>query len=257
VHLTSWPTTEGLAAADELVESMDLARDVCSSTLSLRKVHQLRVRQPLASLIVASSRAAKLGEFVDVIKDEVNVRQVVLSANVDEHARRELVVTPAALGPRLGAETQKVIRAVKQGDWSIEADRVVAGGVELREGEYSLTLVAIGAGERGSTALGDGSGIVVLDLVVDDDLKREGVARDVIRLVQQARRDADLHVSDRIRLTLGAPDDVAAAVQAHAAMVQSETLARELLVTAVGDNGNSANTTLDDMPLFVGVERLL
>jgi isoleucyl-tRNA synthetase len=257
VHLTSWPTTTGLAAADELVESMDLARDVCSSTLSLRKVHQLRVRQPLASLIVASSRAAKLGEFVDVIKDEVNVRQVVLSTNVDEHARRELVVTPAALGPRLGAETQKVIRAVKQGDWSIETDRVVAGGVELREGEYSLTLVAIGAGERGSTALGDGSGIVVLDLVVDDDLKREGVARDVIRLVQQARRDADLHVSDRIRLTLGAPDDVAAAVQTHAAMVQSETLARELLVTAVGDNGNSANTTLDDMPLFVGVERLL
>ena len=257
VHLTSWPTTEGLAAADELVESMDLARDVCSSTLSLRKVHQLRVRQPLASLIVASSRAAKLGEFVDVIKDEVNVRQVVLSANVDEHARRELVVTPAALGPRLGAETQKVIRAVKQGDWSIDADRVVAGGVELREGEYSLTLVAIGAGERGSTALGDGSGIVVLDLAVDDDLKREGVARDVIRLVQQARRDADLHVSDRIRLTLGVPEDVAAAVQAHAAMVQSETLARELLVTTVGDNGNSANTTLDDMPLFVGVERLL
>ncbi|MDP4834965.1 MAG: DUF5915 domain-containing protein, partial [Ilumatobacteraceae bacterium] len=164
---------------------------------------------------------------------------------------------PAALGPRLGAETQKVIRAVKQGDWSIDADRVVAGGVELREGEYSLTLVAIGAGERGSTALGDGSGIVVLDLAVDDDLKREGVARDVIRLVQQARRDADLHVSDRIRLTLGAPEDVAAAVQAHAAMVQSETLARELLVTTVGDNGNSANTTLDDMPLFVGVERLL
>jgi isoleucyl-tRNA synthetase len=79
----------------------------------------------------------------------------------------------------------------------------------------------------------------------------------VIRLVQQARRDADLHVSDRIRLTLGAPDDVAAAVQAHAAMVQSETLARELIVTAVGDNGNTANTTLDDMPLFVGVERLL
>lgn len=257
VHLTTWPTTAGLAAADELVESMDLARDVCSSTLSLRKVHQLRVRQPLASLIVASSRAAKLGEFVDVIKDEVNVRQVVLSTNVDDHARRELVVTPAALGPRLGAETQKVIRAVKQGDWSIETDRVVAGGVELREGEYSLTLVAVGAGERGSTALGDGSGIVVLELAIDDDLKREGVARDVIRLVQQARRDADLHVSDRIRLTLGAPDDVAAAVSAHAAMVQSETLARELIVTAVGDNGNTANTTLDDVPLFVGVERLL
>ncbi|MFM8994241.1 MAG: isoleucine--tRNA ligase, partial [Actinomycetota bacterium] len=255
VHLTSWPTTQGLAADDALVAAMDLARDVCSSTLSVRKAHQLRVRQPLASLVVASARATTLGDFADVIKDEVNVRSVVLSANVDEHARRELLVTPAALGPRLGADTQKVIRAVKQGDWSIDGGRVVAGGVELHDGEFSLKLVATGEGERGSAALSDGSGIVVLDLAVNDDLKQEGVARDVIRLVQQARRDAGLHVSDRIRLTVGAPTDVAAAVRAHESMVKSETLARDVVLAAVG-NGLAANTTLDDVPLHVGVERL-
>ncbi|MFM8906884.1 MAG: class I tRNA ligase family protein, partial [Actinomycetota bacterium] len=255
VHLTSWPTTQGLAADDALVAAMDLARDVCSSTLSVRKAHQLRVRQPLASLVVASAGATTLGDFADVIKDEVNVRSVVLSANVDEHARRELLVTPAALGPRLGADTQKVIRAVKQGDWSIDGGRVVAGGVELHDGEFSLKLVATGEGERGSAALSDGSGIVVLDLAVNDDLKQEGVARDVIRLVQQARRDAGLHVSDRIRLTVGAPTDVAAAVRAHESMVKSETLARDVVLAAVG-NGLAANTTLDDVPLHVGVERL-
>ncbi|MFM7893939.1 MAG: class I tRNA ligase family protein, partial [Actinomycetota bacterium] len=255
VHLTSWPTTQGLAADDALVAAMDLARDVCSSTLSVRKAHQLRVRQPLASLVVASARATTLGDFADVIKDEVNVRSVVLSANVDEHARRELLVTPAALGPRLGADTQKVIRAVKQGDWSIDGGRVVAGGVELHDGEFSQKLVATGEGERGSAALSDGSGIVVLDLAVNDDLKQEGVARDVIRLVQQARRDAGLHVSDRIRLTVGAPTDVAAAVRAHESMVKSETLARDVVLAAVG-NGLAANTTLDDVPLHVGVERL-
>ena len=255
VHLTSWPTSDGLAADDPLVAAMDLARDVCSSTLSLRKAHQLRVRQPLSSLVVASPRAEALRDFADVIKDEVNVREVALSASVDEHARRELLVTPAALGPRLGADTQKVIRAVKQGDWTIDGSRVVAGGVELREGEYSLKLVATGEGERGSTALADGSGIVVLDLAVTDDLKQEGVARDVIRLVQQARRDAGLHVSDRIRLTIGAPDDVAAAVREHEAMVKSETLSREVTLTTVG-NGVAANATLDDIPLHVGVERL-
>ncbi|MFM8508442.1 MAG: DUF5915 domain-containing protein, partial [Actinomycetota bacterium] len=255
VHLTSWPPTQGLAADDALVAAMYLARDVCSSTLSVRKAHQLRVRQPLASLVVASARATTLGDFADVIKDEVNVRSVVLSANVDEHARRELLVTPAALGPRLGADTQKVIRAVKQGDWSIDGGRVVAGGVELHDGEFSLKLVATGEGERGSAALSDGSGIVVLDLAVNDDLKQEGVARDVIRLVQQARRDAGLHVSDRIRLTVGAPTDVAAAVRAHESMVKSETLARDVVLAAVG-NGLAANTTLDDVPLHVGVERL-
>ena len=255
VHLTSWPTADGLASDDALIAAMDLARDVCSSTLSLRKAHQLRVRQPLASLVVASPHAGALGEFVDVVKDEVNVREVLLSASVDEHARRELLVTPAALGPRLGADTQKVIRAVKQGDWSIDGASVVAGGVTLREGEYSLKLVATGDGDRASTALTDGSGIVVLDLAVNDDLRREGVARDVIRLVQQARRDAGLHVSDRIRLTIGAPDDVTTAVRAHEAMVTSETLAREVRLVSVEDAG-AANTSLDDVPLHVGVERL-
>jgi isoleucyl-tRNA synthetase len=235
---------------------MDLARDVCSSTLSLRKAHQLRVRQPLSSLVVASSRAVALGDFVEIIKDEVNVRDVVLSGDVDEHAKRDLVVTPAALGPRLGPDTQKVIRAVKQGDWSITDGNVVAGGVNLQEGEYSLMLVATGSGDRASAALADGSGIVVLDLAVDDDLQREGVARDVIRLVQQARRDAGLHVSDRIRLTLGVPDELAVAVRAHEQMVMSETLARELRFMAPGGAEAPPTTMLDDVPLHVGVERL-
>jgi isoleucyl-tRNA synthetase len=156
----------------------------------------------------------------------------------------------------LGPDTQKVIRAVKQGDWSITDGNVVAGGVNLQEGEYSLMLVATGSGDRASAALADGSGIVVLDLAVDDDLQREGVARDVIRLVQQARRDAGLHVSDRIRLTLGVPDELAVAVRAHEQMVMSETLARELRFMAPGGAEAPPTTMLDDVPLHVGVERL-
>ena len=255
VHLTDWPTTDGLSAAEDLTSAMDLARDVCSTTLSLRKLHQLRVRQPLSSLVVASSRADLLGAFIDVIKDEVNVRDVVLSTSVDDHARRELVVTPAALGPRLGAETQKVIKAVKQGDWRIESDKVTAGGVELRDGEFSLRLVATGEGERGSAALSDGSGIAVLDLTVTDDLRREGVARDVVRLVQQARRDAGLHVSDRIRLVLGVPPEMMVALREHEQMLGAETLSREIRIVDVAAAG-APTTTLDDLPLHVGVERL-
>jgi isoleucyl-tRNA synthetase len=131
----------------------------------------------------------------------------------------------------------------------------MAGGVELREGEYSLKLVAVGEGQRGSTALADGSGIVVLDLSVTEDLRREGLARDVIRLVQQARRDAALNVSDRIQLTIAAPDGIVEAVRVHEEMVSSETLATELTAHTLVD-GASTNTTLDDMPLFIGVERL-
>jgi isoleucyl-tRNA synthetase len=90
-------------------------------------------------------------------------------------------------------------------------------------------------------------------LTVTDDLAREGVARDVIRLVQQARREAGLHVSDRIRLTLGLPDELAVAVREHAEMVRNETLARELVVEGVS---GETNATLDDVAVRVAVERL-
>jgi isoleucyl-tRNA synthetase len=79
VHLTDWPTPDELPADDELVATMDLVRDVCSATLSVRKAHQRRVRLPLSTVTVASADAARLGEFRDVIADEVNVRHVELT----------------------------------------------------------------------------------------------------------------------------------------------------------------------------------
>ena len=110
-----------------------------------------------------------------------------------------LQVTPAALGPRLGRDTQAVIRAVREGDWRRDGDTVVAGGIPLQDGEYSLRLVA--TDEAATVCLADGDGVVVLDLDVTDELEAEGLARDLVRAVQQARRDAGLAVSDRITLT--------------------------------------------------------
>ena len=109
-----------------------------------------------------------------------------------------LQVVPATIGPRLGRHTQDVIRAVKAGDWTLDGDAVVAGGHWLEPGEFTLTMVA--DGDRPSTTVGGGTGVIVLDVDVTPELEHEGRARDLIRLVQQARRDADLAVTDRIEL---------------------------------------------------------
>ena len=254
VHLTQWPVAADIPVDNELVVVMDQVRDVCSTTLSLRKSHSRRVRLPLASLTVASPLALGLQPFVSIITEEVNVREVKLTADVAGVARHELQVVPAALGPRLGGDTQKVIVAVKKGDWKQQGDVVVAGGYELQPHEYQLKLLAaVGDAEStASSALQDGLGVVLLDLALTPELLAEGTARDIVRIVQQTRREADLAVSDRIHLILGLPDEVAQQVAPFTDYICAETLAERLSFNADA----SRTTDLDGTPIYVTVERL-
>ena len=116
-------------------------------------------------------------------------------------------MVPRALGPRVGGQVQQVIKAVKAGEWALVDGAPVAAGVTLAEGEYELRLVAADA--EHSAPLPGGEGVVVLDTEVTPELAAEGLARDVVRVVQQARRDADLDVSDRIVVSVSASDEVA------------------------------------------------
>jgi isoleucyl-tRNA synthetase len=223
VHLADWPSAGSLPADDALVAAMDEVRDVASAALGLRKARGLRVRLPLPTLTVASADAGRLAPFADLIGDEVNVKEVVLSADVAAHAAEVLQVVPAVCGPRLGAQTQQVIRAVKAGDWSIDGDGVQAGGVRLEPGEYTLRLVPVD--EERSATLPGSAGVVILDTDVTPVLEAEGLARDVVRVVQGARKDAGLHVSDRITLALDGSATVLDAVRANEAFVAGEVLA--------------------------------
>ncbi|HEX4705885.1 MAG TPA: DUF5915 domain-containing protein, partial [Pseudonocardiaceae bacterium] len=121
-------------------------------------------------------------------------------------------------------KVQDVIRAVKAGEWTTtDTGAVVAAGITLLAGEYERRLVATDPGL--TAALPGGSGLVVLDTKVTDELAVEGVARDVIRAVQQARREADFAVSDRITVTVFGPEEVQAAVRTHEPFLRTETLA--------------------------------
>lgn len=227
VHLRDWPSSEVLPIDDELVDAMDLVRDVCSATLSVRKAHGRRVRLPLSSLTVAVANADALASYQSIISDEVNVKSVILRSDVAAVASYELQVVPAALGPRLGKKTQQVIGAVKRGEWSHVDGAIAVAGELLTEGEYLLKLVT--SGDAPSATLSHGSGIVMLDIEVTPGLEAEGLARDIIRAVQQARRDEELDVSDRISLTVAADSVVEAQVGPFVALVMAETLATELL----------------------------
>ena len=254
VHLVDWPDSSAIPADPDLVAVMDRVRDVCSSALSVRKAQGRRVRQPLASLTVAGPGSADLAAFTDLIAEEVNVKQVLLTDDVESVASSVLQVVPAALGPRLGGQTQEVIKAVKAGDWRRDGDVVIAGGFPLEEGEYSLKLVATSDGA--SAALGDGKGVVVLDCALTPELVAEGVARDLIRLIQQARREAGLDVADRIALSVTVSPRLREQLAPHATFVASETLAMSLTwVDATTDGVSGTDLELDGERLGILVER--
>ncbi len=234
VHLGDYPRPEELPGDDVLVTAMDQVREVCSATSALRKAQQLRNRLPLAGLTVVVADPAALAGFEPIVEGEANVKQVRLVAADSAEAaaygvQQRLVVNARAAGPRLGKDVQTAIRGAKAGDWSLDADGgVVAGGLELVEGEYSLETVVGVAESDIVTAMLPGGGFVVLETAVTPELAREGHARDLIRTVQQARRDAGLEVSDRIELSLSGDADLRAAVGAHEELIRSETLTTTL-----------------------------
>ena len=243
VHLATWPDPDDLPSDPGLVADMDLAREVCSAGHSIRKAAGLRARLPLSSLTVAAPGAGRLLDYADLIADEVNVQQVKLVETVGDLAETVLNVIPAALGPRLGERTQHVIAAARRGDWSRLSDgTVVAGGVELEPGEFELRLRP--SDPRSSRTLAGEVGIVSLDLETTPELEAEGLARDVIRFVQHARRDAGLKVTDRIRLWIGLPDARVDVVQRWKAHIAAQVLAPEIEIASF--QGPGAQTSKAD-----------
>ena len=252
VHLESWPDASLVPHDAELVEAMDQVRVVSSVALGLRKASGLRVRLPLAKLTVVTKGAAMLAPFSEIIADELNVKaiqlvEMSLDSTTEFGVVKRLTVNSRAAGPRIGKAVQEVIQAAKAGDWSEVDGVVVVGGIALIESEYTLDLVANTAAKLDNSedeatdhiGILPSGGFLILDGKVDAELAAEGLARDVVRAVQQARKDADFDVSDRIELTLTAAADVLAAVTTHAELVKSETLTLELKTILGGDLKNA------------------
>jgi isoleucyl-tRNA synthetase len=224
VHLTDWPEAGVVPADPELVAAMDQVREVASAASSLRKAKKLRVRLPLPKLTVAVENPQQLAAFKDLLADELNVKAVELTDDIDTYGRFDLTVNAKVAGPRLGKDVQAAIKAVKAGEAVVNADgTLTAGPAILQPEEYSSRLVA--ADPEFTTALPDGAGLVVLDGTVSPELEAEGWARDLIRELQDLRKSTGLDVSDRIRVTIAVPDDKVQWAQTHADLIAGEILA--------------------------------
>jgi isoleucyl-tRNA synthetase len=251
VHLADYPKADLESVDRDLDEAMSVARVIVSLGRQVRTDAKVRVRQPLAKAAVhIPGEPGRLAALLPLIGDELNVKEVRFAESAEELSGWRAKPNFRVLGPRLGPRVQLVAAALAADDGALAArlgrgetvELSVDGGepVWLSTGDVELAKQT----QAGWGVASDGPVTLALDLELDDDLRLEGMAREVVRAVQDLRKASDLDVTDRIVLGVQAEGALAVALAAHAAWIAAEVLATELKSEPLPDPLGSATVTI-------------
>ena len=232
VHLADYPSLAEIEEDADLVEKMDFVQDLCSTAKFIREEKNLRNRLPLRSLTVIGKELTPA--YQDIVKDELNVKEVKFDNNLENYASKKVYLYTPLLGKALGKAMGGVMAAYKQGQWSLNEDGTLSiGGENLSKDLFEVRL-EMKEGVAGK-AFADNKAVVTLDTVVTNELKREGMARDFVRLVQTLRKDKDFNISDRIELSYETADaELALALRENEGYIAEQVLAVKVNNTCTG-----------------------
>lgn len=203
VHLQDFPDVSFLDDEKKLVADMDMVRAVCSVALSIRDNKNLRVRLPLKSLTIVGKNAAQILPFKEIIAEEVNVKSVEIKEEIGDLAEVKLQINFKKIGAKFGAKIKEITESVKQNNWKkISEKEIEIAGVKLADDDFEIKLTTKNTDEKkfAIAALPTNDCLIQLDVEITKDLEDEGIARDIVRAVQQNRKDADLNISNHINL---------------------------------------------------------
>jgi isoleucyl-tRNA synthetase len=254
VHLTDYPEPIASASDAQLERLMELTRLVASLGNAARKGASIPSRQPLPALRVAGGSTFRdLPEWASsLIQDELNVKRVEYVQELSEAVRQRADANVKILGPKYGRDYPRIRSALQAGRFELVDGRVYVEGFTLEADEVTLSLQPA----PGYAAAADRGVLVVLDTALTPELAAEGRAREVVRLIQDARKRAGFNVSDRIRVRYAASDGVADALERHADYVQRETLATRLDAGLDGiTDWPRVEAEIDGVPVVVAVQR--
>ena len=264
VHLAQFPAADPPLADKELEETMSLAQRVSSMVLALRRKVNIKVRQPLGKILIPVLDPA-MGRHIEAVRplimNEVNVKRIELVAETAGLITKRIKPNFKTLGPKYGkymkqiaaltaAFTQEQIAAVESApettlDLGGERITVTAADFEITSEDMPGWLVT-----------SEGKLTVALDITVTDDLRREGVARELINRIQNIRKDSGFEVTDRIRVEIEAKEAVVGAVAAYADYIGQQTLARDVRTAALPEGEFVVESEIDEEPLKIAVTKL-
>jgi isoleucyl-tRNA synthetase len=262
VHHTAWPQAD-LACVDEpLLQEMELARQIASLGLSARNSAGIKVRQPLAKVLVYAGNKRQLNdELVDIVMDELNVKQFEFVEEAGQLVNYRILPNNKLLGPRFGAQFPKVRATLAEADATAIADKVDAGAnvaIDLEGQTIHLSpeevLVQTEPAE-GLAVAADKLVTVAIDANITPELHAEGLAREVVRRVQAMRKDAGFNIEDRITTYYQAEDELAQVFQAWSDYIRAETLSTELVAGRPPSGAFVETHQVDGQSLELGVKQ--
>lgn len=223
VHLCNYPTLSDFEINHELVATMDNVLDICSNSLFIRSTENIRVRQPLASIAIISKHNNNLKDFEDLIKDEINVKAVIYRDDLENYASKKLSINFPMLGKRLPHKMKEIIAASKKGEWEAITGGLAICGATLNSDEYKLVLEPY-SHIKGAASFENNSSLLILDLELTPELIEEGYARDIVRFIQQARKDADFSITDRILIEIISEFNLSKIIDNYGDFIKEQTL---------------------------------
>lgn len=237
VHLQSFPNVSNIKFDDNLVKEMDLIREICSTALFLRDKENLRVRLPLNEIKIIGQGLKNLENYKDIIADEINVKNVVFDGNLKDLADFILEVDLKKLGAKYGEKLKNIMIAVKSNQWKeLENNKIEVGGVVLEKDEYTIKLKPKN-NAKNLQPLSNNKALIELDLKITPELELEGIARDLVRIIQQNRKDANLNLSDKIDLSINTnSENIKKAIENNIDYIKKQTLSSELKINNIAKN---------------------
>ena len=260
LHLQDYPTNlSKLDNYKSLIELMDEVRDICNAAHAIRNRVNIRVRHPLAEIRIIGNAASDIDNYTticDIIKDEVNVKSVIVGQGehkVTDFANYNLKINFPVLGKRLPEKIKQIIPAAKKNHWKLVANnRIEIIGELLEPNEFTILLEPKAEYQNIAQPLSNNDALVILDTTITKELEQEGYARDLVRLIQQARKDAGLQVTDRINLRLRVSDKLKDMLHNFGEYIAEQVLASSI---SEGDMNNCsfiANETIENEEVSIG-----
>ena len=262
VHLTLFPTYNQDLIQPELEARMDIAQRITSLVLALRKKESLKVRQPLSHIMIPSIDATTDGyinSIKDIVMSEVNVKDIKLVDGSNGILVKRIKPDFKKLGPKCGKNMKQVAAALQSMEQSAIAQFEKEGqytfAIEGQEIVVSTEDVTIFSEDiPGWSVANDGNITIALDITLTDELINEGIARELVNRIQNIRKSSGLEITDRINVSVSAPDNINIAIAAHKAYIASQVLANNLYLT--NQLSNATEVDFDGTSLFIQIEKI-
>ena len=262
VHLADFPVCDETVINKALEEQMQMAQDISSMVLALRRKVNIKVRQPLQTIMVPAlneEQKANIEAVKKLVLNEVNVKELNFVDNASGILVKKIKPDFKKLGPRYGKVMKQLaatIQSMSQDDiFTFEQNSVYILTIEGQECEISVDDVEIISEDiPGWLVANEGNITIALDITVSEELRKEGLARELVNRIQNLRKNAGLEITDKINIEISSSDEMDDAINDHKEYIKKQVLADSLYV--VDNHGDGVELDFEDFKLFVKIEKV-